>query len=57
MLNLFTAKMGAGAILVFFVIGYFVFLAWFIWLVVPCMKGLKLVRKGMRHPAPDTWGF
>ena len=41
----------AGALLVFFVVGYFVFLTWFVWLAVRCLNGLNLEE---RHGVPRS---
>jgi uncharacterized membrane protein len=46
-----------GAVTSFIVIGWFVLLFWLVWLVVRCVKGLKLLGEGQAHPNPLSWGF
>ncbi len=38
-------------------IGYLVLLFWLIWLVVRCVKGIKLVDEGRAQIDPETWWF
>lgn len=46
-----------GAISIFFVIGYFVFLFFYIWLIVRCIKGMKSLGRKEAHPNPTGWMF
>ncbi|TCK04127.1 DUF4870 family protein [Marinobacterium mangrovicola] len=46
-----------GAITSVFIIGWFVFLFWFIWLIVRCVKGMKYLEQRQAHPDPTTWMF
>jgi uncharacterized membrane protein len=46
-----------GVVTSFIVIGWFVLLFWLVWLVVRCVKGLKLLGEGGAHPNPLSWGF
>jgi uncharacterized membrane protein len=38
-----------------FVIGFIVLVAAAVWLVIRCVKGLKLIGRGEPHPDPATW--
>jgi len=46
-----------GVVTSFIVVGWFVLLFWLVWLVVRCVKGLKLLGEGRAHPNPLSWGF
>ena len=46
-----------GMILTLVIVGYFVLLFWVIWLVVRCVKGLKLLDQKEAHPNPTGWMF
>jgi uncharacterized membrane protein len=39
------------------VIGFFVLVFWLIWLVVRCVKGIKLVDEGRAQTDVETWWF
>lgn len=44
-----------GSLLSFVFIGYFILLFWFVWLVIRCVKGLKLVGEGRGMVNAETW--
>ena len=44
-----------GGVLYIFVIGYLVLLFVLIWLIVRCVKGLKLLGQNAVHPNPINW--
>ncbi len=46
-----------GVLLSYFVIGYLVFLFWAIWLIIRCVKGMKLLAQKEPHPNPTGWLF
>lgn len=41
----------------FILLGPLVYLAWFLWLIIRCAKGMKYVNRGQPHPNPTTWLF
>ncbi|MGE4219738.1 MAG: DUF4870 family protein [Alphaproteobacteria bacterium] len=46
-----------GTLLTFVLIGWAVFLVWYIWVIARCVSGLNLLGKGMPHPDPRSSGF
>ncbi|MGB1109661.1 MAG: DUF4870 family protein [Gammaproteobacteria bacterium] len=46
-----------GLLLTVVLIGYVVLLFWLIWLIVRCVKGLKLLDQKAAHPNPRGWMF
>ena len=46
-----------GVILSFILVGYLVMLFWIIWLLVRCIKGLRLLDQQREHPNPAGWFF
>jgi len=46
-----------GAILMFVLVGYLVFLFWIVWLIVRCVKGMQYLSKKEAHPNPTGWMF
>jgi uncharacterized membrane protein len=44
-----------GAITSFLFVGYLILLFWGIWVVVRCVRGMKLASEGQAIPNPDTW--
>ena len=52
-----TLYMLMGFLLTFILIGYLVFLFAVIWLIVRCVKGIKLVDNKEAHPDPESWMF
>jgi uncharacterized membrane protein len=46
-----------GAILMFVIVGYFVFLFWMVWLIIRCVKGMKALDQKEAHPNPTGWMF
>lgn len=36
-------------------IGYLIALAWLIWFILRCVKGMGALDKGEAHPNPTTW--
>ena len=44
-----------GACLAVIYVGYIILLFWFFWLVIRCVKGLKLVAEGRAIMNPATW--
>ena len=44
-------------VLLFVVVGYFLALLVFLWLIVRCAKGLRYLSRGEPHPDPTTWLF
>lgn len=36
-------------------IGWLILLIWLIWLLVRCIKGLRIVSKNLPYPNPKTW--
>ena len=46
-----------GFILVFVFVGILVLLFVLVWLIVRCVKGMKLLDEGKPHPNPTGWMF
>jgi uncharacterized membrane protein len=46
-----------GAILMFVLVGYLVFLFWMVWLIIRCVKGMKSLDLKQAHPNPTGWMF
>ena len=46
-----------GFILVFVLVGFLVLLFVLVWLIVRCVKGMKLLDEGKPHPNPTGWMF
>lgn len=46
-----------GVILSFAIIGYLILLFWVVWLIVRCVKGMKLLGQKRAHPNPTGWMF
>jgi uncharacterized membrane protein len=46
-----------GAILMFVLVGYLVFLFWMVWLIIRCVKGMKSLDLKEAHPNPTGWMF
>lgn len=46
-----------GVITSFIFVGYFILLFWFVWYIVRCVKGLKLVSEGAPIANAATWWF
>jgi uncharacterized membrane protein len=46
-----------GGILLFIVVGGFVYLFWVVWLIIRCVKGIKYLDNEEAHPNPQGWGF
>ena len=46
-----------GFIFTLLLIGYLVLLFWLVWLVIRCIKGLKLLDQKQAHPNPTGWMF
>lgn len=46
-----------GMLLSLVLIGYFILLFWMVWLIIRCVKGMKLLNKKMPHPNPTGWMF
>jgi len=46
-----------GSILTFIMVGYLIFLFWIVWLIVRCVKGLKLLNQQAAPPNPTEWLF
>ena len=46
-----------GGILTIVIIGIFILLFWMIWIIVRCVKGMKLLEERQPIPNPETWGF
>jgi uncharacterized membrane protein len=46
-----------GAILMFVLVGYLVFLFWMVWLLIRCVKGMKSLDLKQAHPNPTGWMF
>lgn len=36
-------------------IGYLILLFWLVWLIVRCVKGMKLLGQKQAHPDPEGW--
>ena len=49
--------MFVGGLLVVALIGYFILLFWMVWLIVRCIKGIKLLDANEAHPNPKGWMF
>ena len=46
-----------GTLLTFVLIGWMVFLVWYVWAIIRCVYGLNLAGKGLPHPDPRSSGF
>lgn len=46
-----------GFVLTFVLVGFLVFLFWVVWLIVRCVKGMKLLEQKQAHPNPTAWMF
>ncbi len=46
-----------GVLLYVFVIGYFILLFTLIWLIVRCIKGMKVLAQRQPYPNPTGWMF
>jgi uncharacterized membrane protein len=46
-----------GGLLLFVGIGFFVLLFWVVWVVIRCVKGMKLIDQQQPHPDPTSWLF
>lgn len=46
-----------GLLLMFVLVGFLVLLFWVIWLIVRCVKGMKLLDQKEAHPNPTGWMF
>jgi uncharacterized membrane protein len=44
-----------GVLLCFLFVGYLILLFWLVWVVVRCVKGLKLLSEGRAQPNPSSW--
>jgi uncharacterized membrane protein len=44
-----------GVVTLFIVVGIFVLLFYYVWLIVRCVKGLKLVNNSAAYPNLTTW--
>ena len=46
-----------GLVLSFVFIGFLVILFWVVWLVIRCIKGMKVLDQKEKHPNPTSWMF
>jgi len=46
-----------GAITSVVLVGWFIILFWVIWLIVRCVKGMKVLDQQQAHPNPTGWFF
>ncbi len=46
-----------GTLLTFVLIGWAVFLVWYVWVITRCISGLNRLGKGEPHPDPRSSGF
>ena len=46
-----------GSLLSSIVIGFIILIFWIIWLVIRCVKGLRLLTEKQAIPAPTSWWF
>lgn len=47
----------AGVLLIVLIIGIFILLFWMIWIIIRCVKGMKLLDQQQPIPNPEGWGF
>ncbi len=46
-----------GIVLTFVIIGIFILMFWYVWLIMRCVKGMKYIDNQQPHPNPTTWMF
>lgn len=46
-----------GGLLSLIIIGYFILLFWLVWLIIRCVKGMKVLDAKQAHPNPTGWMF
>jgi uncharacterized membrane protein len=44
-----------GVLTTFVLVGFAILLAWAIWFIIRCIKGLQLANRGQPYPDPTTW--
>jgi len=44
-------------LLMFIKIGFLLLLAWLVWFLVRCIKGIRLLNLNRPYPNPQTWGL
>lgn len=52
-----TVLMIGGVVTLYFLVGYLVLLFGFVWVVMRCVKGMRLLAKSEAHPNPAEWLF
>ena len=52
-----TVVMIVGVITLYFMVGYLVLLSGFVWVIMRCVKGMRLLGKSEAHPNPAEWLF
>lgn len=52
-----TVLMIVGVVTLYFLVGYLVLLFGFVWVVMRCVKGMRLLAKSEAHPNPSEWLF